>query len=463
MTERHLAHCAIDKPVAVPENGRPNTLRQSVGLVDRICTDEEMLQYLLEVESSRQDLQRSTLHLNQLVDESAKAMREIELASQAKGDFLAMMSHEMRTPLNGIIGMTAVLRSRSIAEEDRDCVETIRQSGEALLAIIDDVLDFSKIEAGRLQLENADFKIASAIEEALQIVRGTAALKPLTLATFIDPAIPSTVSGDFNRLRQILLNFLSNAIKFTAEGEIAVRAELRDRLRDGYELYFSVSDQGIGITPEQQARLFQPFSQAEASTTRKFGGTGLGLVICKRLAELMGGSIGVTSSYGHGSSFWFTIKVRATAGAALPSTRSACLLPRPCPARNSRLLLVEDNTINQKVALLMLEKLGHQVDVAANGYEALSAMAGAHYDVVLMDCMMPEMDGFEATRRLRSLGGYAAEVPVIAMTASAFAEDRLACLAAGMTDFLSKPVRESELGSKLDHWLSPTTHLPAQS
>jgi signal transduction histidine kinase/ActR/RegA family two-component response regulator len=426
---------------------RPNTLRQSVGLVDRLCTDDEMLNYLLETESSRQSLERYAFELNRQVGESAKATRQAEMTAQGKSDFLAMMSHEMRTPLNGIIGMTGLLESKNLDDRQRECVEVLRRSGETLLAIIDDVLDFSKIEAGRLTLESADFDPARAILDAIQIVERSAVAKSLTLSTHLDPALPAMVSGDVMRLRQVLLNLLSNAIKFTSEGEIVVRGELRLAASDGYELYFSVTDGGIGISEEQQARLFQPFSQANVSTARMFGGTGLGLAICKRLAGLMGGNIGVESRPAQGSCFWFTIRV----GAAAPEPlRLVTKSGTTGPATGFRLLLVEDNPINQKVARLVLDKLGYQVDVANNGFEALDAVDSVRYDLILMDCIMPEMDGFEATRRLRSAGGHAAEVPIIAMTANAFEDDRKACLAAGMNDFLSKPVRQSELAAKLE-------------
>ena len=426
---------------------RPNTLRQSVGLVDRLCTDDEMLNYLLETESSRQSLERYAFELNRQVGESAKATRQAEMTAQGKSDFLAMMSHEMRTPLNGIIGMSGLLESKNLDDSQRECVEVIRRSGETLLAIIDDVLDFSKIEAGRLTLESADFDPARAILDAIQIVERSAVAKSLTLSTHLDPALPAMVSGDVMRLRQVLLNLLSNAIKFTSEGEIVVRGELRSAASDGYELYFSVTDGGIGISEEQQARLFQPFSQANASTARMFGGTGLGLAICKRLAGLMGGNIGVESRPAQGSCFWFTIRVGAAAPEPLRLVAQSGTIG---PATGFRLLLVEDNPINQKVARLVLDKLGYQVDVANNGFEALDAVDSVRYDLILMDCIMPEMDGFEATRRLRSAGGRAAEVPIIAMTANAFEDDRKACLAAGMNDFLSKPVRQSELAAKLE-------------
>lgn len=461
------------------EDFRPHALRQSLGLVEqppvkpglageileRKCTERDMLQYFLEIESSREYLHR-TRH-------------EAQLTAQAKSDFLAMMSHEMRTPLNGIIGMTAVLLSRHLSEQDRDCVETIRHSGEVLMAVIDDILDLSKIEAGRLELECVEFNVAAVIDEAIQVVQTSAARKPLKLVTCIEPDVPKSVRGDSVRLRQILLNLLSNAIKFTPAGKIELRASVKSSCDSGLDLFFSVTDDGIGISEAQHRNLFQPFSQADAHITRQFGGTGLGLTICKMLVELMGGKIGVTSRLGQGSCFWFTIKAlfsdesAAAKNSSWPGSAPAILsLVRACgesarsagssthPSRgsgekpkNARLLLVDDNAINQKVALLMLKKLGYHADVAKNGQEALQAIAERHYDLIFMDCIMPELDGLETTRILRSKGGYAATVPVIAMTANAFIEDREACLAAGMSDYLSKPVRESELSRKLECWL----------
>lgn len=430
-------------------NSKPPTLAVRSSIYDRPCSDSELLECLLQTEFSRQGLAR-------LVDASAKATREAEFATRQKSDFLATMSHEIRTPLNGIIGMTAVLLARSLEPAVRDCVETIRSSGEALLAIVDDILDFSKIEAGCLEIECHEFDLHALIREAIQIVQPAAARKPISLRTSIDPALPQFVRGDVVRLRQILLNLLSNAVKFTAAGNVELKAELASCAPDACEVRFSVSDEGIGMTPEQQSKLFRPFTQAEPSTTRKFGGTGLGLAICKRLVEFMGGHIGVESMRGQGSTFWFTIKaVAGSRSARAPSRTSvASTCSSKASTKAARLLLVEDNTINQKVALAMLKNLGYQADVARNGVEAVTAATCRHYDLVLMDCLMPEMDGFEATRRLRAQGGHCAQLPIVAMTASAFTEDRDACLAAGMTDYLSKPVRESELAGKIDRWLS---------
>jgi signal transduction histidine kinase/CheY-like chemotaxis protein len=417
-----------------------------------------LLQFFLALESSRQETETYNSYLNTVVRQTAQARLEAEASAKVKSEFLATMSHEMRTPLNGIIGMTSVLLSRQLGERERDYVETIRQAGESLRAIVDDVLDLSKIEAGKLRLERVDFELSRPVSEALQIVQTVAAQKPLQFVVKHESHLPKWVRGDITRIRQILLNLLSNAIKFTAEGTIEIRT--RAQFFDGNgqpecELLFSVKDEGIGITEEQQRKLFQPFSQAEDSTTRKYGGTGLGLAICRRLAELMGGQIGVSSRYGEGSLFWFTVRLELAEEPIAEPEIEKNLPPAHQDPKDVRILLVEDNKINQKVALLMLKNLGYPVDVAQNGADALLALDCKHYDLVLMDCMMPEMDGFEATRRLRALEGHGQTVPVIAMTASAFEDDRVACLTAGMNDFISKPVCEADLGSKLAFWLSP--------
>jgi CheY-like chemotaxis protein len=413
------------------------------------------LQYLIETQSSRDDLEARATELKRLAEYSEKATCEAELAGRAKSDFLAMMSHEIRTPLNGIIGMTSILLERCLGAEDRDCVEIIRKSGETLLTIVDDVLDFSKIEADRLELECADFELSKAIEETLQMVQDAAARKSIRLVARTEATLPKIVRGDIVRLRQILLNLLSNAIKFTSTGTVELKVDISGSSGCQYELRFAITDQGIGISKEQQAKLFQPFAQAEASTARRFGGTGLGLSICRRLAEMMGGNIHVESESGKGSCFWFTIKVLPACDPAL-SEDALVVQSQPLIGtnKNARVLLVEDNGINQKVALLMLRGLGYEADLASNGREAMIAVASQRYDLVLMDCQMPEIDGFEATRQIRSSAALGAQIPIVAMTANAFAEDREACLKSGMNDYLAKPVRLPELSTKLEFWLS---------
>jgi signal transduction histidine kinase/ActR/RegA family two-component response regulator len=448
-TELHigaLASCA-------GANSEPGTQEYLPLPADRTCSADEMLQYFLEMESSRQDLQRYAHQLKKSIAEANKLSKDAQRAVREKTDFLAVMSHEMRTPLNGIIGMTSILLSRALGEQERDCVEIIRSCGESLLAVIDDVLNLSKIEAGRLELEEVDFRPADVIGDSIQIVRGMANGKALSFTTSLDARAPASVRGDMARLRQILLNLLGNAVKFTPQGTIDVSLELKTRTHSAYELLFSVSDEGIGMTDTQLARIFRPFSQAEASTTRRFGGTGLGLAICKQLVEKMGGSIEVQSAPGKGSCFSFTVTMQPAKGDPVLSSLSATSETPSIPQPGYRLLLVDDNAVNRKVGSLMLKKLGHTVDLAENGCAALDAAAKTRYHLILMDCIMPEMDGFEATRRLRQTVGYTATIPVIAMTASAFEEDRDACFAAGMSGFLTKPVREAELRRTLEQWL----------
>jgi PAS domain S-box-containing protein len=488
-----------------------------------------------ELAGTVRNLQAANQDLAQARDAAVAAM-------QVKADFLATMSHEIRTPMNGVIGMTGLLLDTDLTDEQRQYADTVRQCGQHLLAIINDILDFSKIEAGKFTLETIEFDPCAVVKETMAMLAERAECKGVKLTWTVRNAVPAPVYSDPVRLRQVLANLVGNAIKFTERGEVAVSVEaLNDERgtmnaerqnpdssliaqrasldspssafraqRSAFSahrsafivLRFAVMDTGIGMTPEAQGRLFQPFSQGDMSTTRKYGGTGLGLAISKRLVELMGGEIGAASKPGMGSTFWFTIRVglanaergtlndeRGTMNAERQNPDSALIAHRS-DGVSARILVVEDDRVNQTVAVRFLEKLGYRADLASNGHEALAALSRSSYAAVLMDCHMEDMDGFEATKRIRNAerGTMNAErqnpdssliaqrssefdssahrsefivqrsgrVPIIALTASVMERERKQCFEAGMDDYLAKPLRMNELSAMLQRWVGGT-------
>jgi len=369
------------------------------------------------------------------------------------------MSHEIRTPMNAILGLSHLLGREVGDARARERVDKIHGAATHLLNIINDILDLSKIEAEKLHLDVQDFLLARLFDNAENLLRPQLEAKGLRLERHLDPALPPVLRGDAMRLQQILVNFLSNAVKFSDQGHITLGARLLSRSQSQVELRLEVADQGIGIAPEQQAALFQAFEQADNSTTRKYGGTGLGLAISKRLIRLMGGDIGVDSKPGQGSVFWISLRLEVADTAAGTSAATAEQeLPARLRARHGgcRILLAEDNALNQEVAQDLLHDAGLAVSVAEDGHQAVSLAQSGGFDLVLMDVNMPHLDGLQATRAIRELPG-CADLPILAMTAGAFAEDRARCLEAGMNDFVAKPVVPEVLYQALLRWLPART------
>jgi len=432
---------------------------------------ERTIRYAVELNTERCRAEER-LAERKLVEAELEKARDAALESvRLKSEFLANMSHEIRTPMNGVIGMTGLLMDTELTSEQRRFSETIRSSAQSLLKIINDILDFSKIEADELHFEMLEFDLLKSVEGTLELLSARSQEKHLELGLLFDGDVPRALRGDEGRLRQVLTNLIGNAIKFTERGEITIQVVTESISDTHARLRFKVNDTGIGISQAAQARVFEAFSQADGSTTRKYGGTGLGLAISKRLVALMNGEIGFDSTPGRGSNFWFTAdfeKQAESAGAGGPQvlpplvTKHTLREAKFPTCLHGRVLVAEDNAVNMEVAICHMEKFGLHADMVANGLEVIEALDHICYDVILMDCQMPEMDGYAATAEIRRREGVKQHTRIIAMTANAMRGDRARCLAAGMDDYISKPIDAAELFEVLQRWL-PQINPPSKS